>query len=388
MITCFFLRLFRYLSFIGISFSPTSCIHRAGKEEIPDLVAKINVADAMEFNIDSLASFKRLVPLETNDSSMIASLDKVIIAGDWIVVLDKKADRALLFSESGDFIRQMGRKGNGPGEYVELTDMYFDEAEKVLYFFDRLKSNMILYSIDGQFIREIHSEFTGNSFFKGDGGFWLYYSYKNNPERLALLYVDEEMKRINGGFFPYKDFQTVLSKSCFPSGCNDVTYFYHNSSNIIYRLEDGMVRPGIEIDFGDRTIPYKELLSAKTLQEYDDIMNRRDWLGDLQNVRLSCRYCYFEFSEVKINSVNRSYLCIFDTESQEVEIFDTFSRSEIICDFTIRWVTDDDDVVYSVSPSRFQESYPRIIRDAVPDISFDDNPILVFYQFKGHQQER
>lgn len=63
-----------------------------------------------------------LIPLETTDESIIGTVNKMAIIDSVIYVLDKKSKSILLFDMQGRFISKIGKRGNGPGEYVYLDD--------------------------------------------------------------------------------------------------------------------------------------------------------------------------------------------------------------------------------------------------------------------------
>lgn len=360
-----------------------SCARKSHDAGSAGIVVKVDVSSAGMFDIDVDASLEKLVPLETTGSSLIGSLDKVLFADDRIVVLDKKNKRILLFSGTGAFLRPIGRQGNGPGEYVEVSDLCYDKSRKILCAFDRLKQKMILYPLDGEDINTIQARFTCNSFLPVQDGWWFYYSYKNNPDRWSLLHVDPEMKRAVEGFFPYKDFLPATMKPCFASGGGRDLFFY-NYSNYIYELADGKPKPYIEVDFGDRSLSYDRILKAATPQEFSAVMTESKGLGDIQNVHSSERYLYLEFSEVGFNTFSFSYFGIIDTKEPGITIFNSFNNSEILRDYTLTGVTEEDELVYALYPSRYGDNYPEKIKAASPGISYDDNPILAYFKLKSH----
>ena len=94
-----------------------------------------------------------------------------------------------------------------------------------------------------------------NVFARTRNGFWLYYSYLKNPDNNSLILVNEEMDHLVKGFFPTKEPFPVSLTSGFTSWAGK-EYFYFPLSNVLYSLEGTEVRPYIEFDFGERTLPY------------------------------------------------------------------------------------------------------------------------------------
>ena len=60
------------------------------------------------------------IPLETNSNSLLRRVRQIQIINNHILVND--GNKLLLFSMDGKFVRQIGKKGKGPGEYLIIFD--------------------------------------------------------------------------------------------------------------------------------------------------------------------------------------------------------------------------------------------------------------------------
>jgi hypothetical protein len=58
------------------------------------------------------------IPLETSDECLIGDIRSIRFSNDYLVIIDSETDQILLFSKTGRFIRKIGRKGQGPDEYL------------------------------------------------------------------------------------------------------------------------------------------------------------------------------------------------------------------------------------------------------------------------------
>ena len=71
--------------------------------------------------LSSLFSQHRLIPLETNDSSLIGGRGNKIIKRDSCFYVE--SDNAILcLDNNGKFLRRIAHQGSGPGEYAEIAD--------------------------------------------------------------------------------------------------------------------------------------------------------------------------------------------------------------------------------------------------------------------------
>ncbi|MCG8309682.1 MAG: 6-bladed beta-propeller, partial [Cytophagales bacterium] len=60
------------------------------------------------------------IPLETNSQSLFKKISQIQLINDNILI--SSTHRLLLFTKKGKFIRQIGKKGKGPGEYLLIFD--------------------------------------------------------------------------------------------------------------------------------------------------------------------------------------------------------------------------------------------------------------------------
>lgn len=98
---------------------------------------------------------KDLVIGEKEESSLFASPRDVKIdsAGN-IYILDPKAYKIHKFSKEGKYLLSMGRKGEGPGEFVLAFDFHVDKRGNV-FVFDFSGRKIIIFDPSGNFINQI-----------------------------------------------------------------------------------------------------------------------------------------------------------------------------------------------------------------------------------------
>ena len=73
------------------------------------------------------------IPLETTDSCFISDIYKIERWKDRLYISDLSED-LYLFSAEGKFIRKIGTKGRGTGEYNALTDFAVNQENRALPF--------------------------------------------------------------------------------------------------------------------------------------------------------------------------------------------------------------------------------------------------------------
>ena len=107
------------LFLIALSFVCSSC-NRTPSVEEPD-VLKVELKET-PVSVSDFFSKVEVIPLETSDSCLLARILRVRVSGDttYILTQDYPTFRhitLMAFDKKGNYLRSIGRVGQGPGEY-------------------------------------------------------------------------------------------------------------------------------------------------------------------------------------------------------------------------------------------------------------------------------
>ncbi|MDH6313440.1 hypothetical protein M2137_002230 [Parabacteroides sp. PFB2-10] len=100
-----------------------------------------------EVNLSSVASGLKYVALETNDSVLVSSITKIMYENGRIVLVDKDHN-CFLFDEDGRFVSKVGRKGNGPNEYMYIRSIDIIPDRNVLFTYDHMLQKLLFYDLE------------------------------------------------------------------------------------------------------------------------------------------------------------------------------------------------------------------------------------------------
>ena len=105
------------------------------------------------------------IALETTEESLIGRIDKIIVTDEYIMVFDLWiAKSLLLFKRDGSFVRKIGHKGGGPGEYSSISDFCYDNTTGTVYVLDHNSNRVYLYNIHtNSFLKSIQLSDNGIS---------------------------------------------------------------------------------------------------------------------------------------------------------------------------------------------------------------------------------
>lgn len=128
-----------------------SCSDKQGELGYPVLKVSLNEQDV---SVKDLFSRLEVIPLETNDSSLLVFPDKVLCRNGRYEVFDHRRYALFLFDENGRFIRQVGRRGQGLGEYREVYDVAHDSRNGNICLLSPFWE-MFVYDSEGRFLERL-----------------------------------------------------------------------------------------------------------------------------------------------------------------------------------------------------------------------------------------
>lgn len=100
--------------------------------------------------LSSIGNKLEYVPLETDTACLIETISNAFITDSLIFVSDY--DKLLKFDKKGNFLKQIGTKGRGPGEYPSLGNFLVDEANREIFV---LSARVVLvFDYEGNFKRD------------------------------------------------------------------------------------------------------------------------------------------------------------------------------------------------------------------------------------------
>ncbi|MDE0555038.1 MAG: 6-bladed beta-propeller [Candidatus Poribacteria bacterium] len=96
------------------------------------------------------------IHLKENEKAYIGAIKKIKVDENRIYLMDKSLKQILVFSFDGEFIRALGRSGEGPGEFRFLYTM--DIKDHLIACFDQGTRRITLFDTSGVFIRSFGTQ--------------------------------------------------------------------------------------------------------------------------------------------------------------------------------------------------------------------------------------
>lgn len=325
-----------------------------------------------EFSDDSLVlstlvKSYRLLPLETNDTSLLGGINKIVYQDSLVYLLDKRfTSKVFAFSANeGKFVRKFGEIGNGPGEYSNIDDFSIDEKKRKIYMLaDR--NRLITYTLDGDYVMEkqlpfmaTHFEYMMNRFF-----FICDLSDEDN-----LLITDINLNLLSS-HFPNDVYKSNYRILIHPLQKKENELLFHRFlDNRIYRINhDGELSIAYHIEFGANSMCHEDIGNL-TEKELKDMMKTK--VGNVKYFTETDKYAFILFFDRNLPCVS-----IFDRESNEARsyTYQALKDDFIKKDFPILEYTLPNGSFTSVIPFNLIEHL--LENKLLQHVNEDSNPVL------------
>jgi hypothetical protein len=338
-------------------------------------------------------SIEEVIYLESLDSSLISRVEKIWISHpklSKIYILDRRLKKIFVFNSNGEILSIFDKNGSGPGEYLEIRDVFLDFQDEEIHILDNKSMKIYdLFTFEYLGIKDLKS-------IPGDSNFTrfikiqnVYYLWTNIPffQRPNLNFSKEKQQfhlvRLEDNkidfFVPY-EYGVLNEIRFYPSSTKDE---YIISPLIgkydIKKVSETGVLPVYEFPFTSKEVPENLL---KEMFYLEDQFLVSDYFKILTNFRESNRFLYFNF----IGSEAKVFRGLFDKEKLE---FTSIGRS---VEFIPEIVYADADFFYSlISPDvllhlikikRIDEKNTLLRTIDFQRIKSDDNPIVIKFSIK------
>lgn len=259
---------------------------------------KVNVFDNHKI-LKTQIKENYIVKLETNNDCLIGDINRLRVDDDRIFILDSKiSEKLFVFNKSGKYLFNVGKKGQGPGEYYSINDFFIDKKEKKIIIYDANQRNLHYYNWDGKYVKT-HS-FSGIWMFAccplDSNLFAIDFTKKASTNKYHLEYLDQKNK-VQSVFKPLEmDYELANNfHIAFYKGIENNIFYVPTRCDTIFNISNKGINGGYAIDFGKYTYPIKEYKNLRKKEQVESLLNSKYCYG-IQNVLETSKILFFNFS--------------------------------------------------------------------------------------------
>ncbi|RHO73833.1 6-bladed beta-propeller [Parabacteroides sp. AF48-14] len=175
----------RYLLIIWMMAFLCGCAGKSTDNEV--LQIDLNAEhSSIRLNLKDIADVT-YIKLASNTDLLVRSR-ALVCNENYILTKGGETGEILMFDREGQPVRKFSHYGNGPHEYNYITNLRMDEKRGEIYVHDVFSRKIVVYDLNGEYIREFAS---------GDARF----IYNFNDD--AFLVYNTETNRVNSDLKPY-----------------------------------------------------------------------------------------------------------------------------------------------------------------------------------------
>lgn len=387
----------KYLREIGILFSIAmpftlfSCHTNLKDETGKAVVVKIAQPTENEIKLSLIADSLVYIPLETQNDLLIGQITKLSVSDNYLCVLDEITSNVFCFTHDGKFVRKIGSRGVGPGEYVEINDVT-TYSQQVYLWDGNLRKIFIYDGESGELKQEVKTDYWAEYIHVIDDS-WiaLYGDYKNNT-----AYV-ENGKTPNVLFWNIRTGEThpaswIDSKMLQSSGIygsltvfTDCGSYLSTLDNCLYQMNsrpslDKKIIFALEPPLADAFDNYKEKLLSTRIEAYE-VAELIQGFPSWASVNETDKYLIFNY-QIK------SCQCMLIHNKETGNLIEGCSKGKLP-------IRNDIDNIDGISKLYFLSSHGNILYTSLPPymegldktswgkyLKEDDNPIIVAIHMK------
>jgi len=333
------------------------------------------------FDWDQYIKIEQIIPLETNSNSVFANPDKVYVLKDKMFFQDRKNQILKVFDHSGKFLFNVGNKGKGPEEYLEMRDFMISDNN--------------VYTLD---YKKIHCFDASNGKFKSSSnittqemnpmGFLVfnskdYYLWQSNPSQKNVRDTKYRLLKFEEGKLKSRYFE-------YDHHSNDMNRFFKRPDGsfyirpidgeyVIYKITKDSVSISFELNFENKNLP-KDYYLKNPIDVNNEYL-KSDYYKSIADVFETEEYIYFTCAGPQ----SYAYEGLINKKTQQISFGkrDFSSNPRIIfSDGKYLYGYYQPSLILNEPVKKIQHYFFDEIRNHLKGIKVEDNIILVKYSLK------
>lgn len=363
---------------------PCDIIGDLKKELDSHPVCTINLVDYLEnggkndFSLSSLTDEICYVPLQTPSDIPVDMLLSVKFSKENIFVLDR-SQCLFRFDGRGRFLNLIGKRGEGPEEYLNTVSFDIDEETETIHLFDVYRHKLLSYSFSGEFIQSVDVPLGINSLVQRNDSCFIGYKpwYASNERVEQLVFFDKQGKAfeiLSMGDNLSDVSQTDIHRTAVFNVSSGICKFTLPFETTVYSLRgDNRWFRSIEVKLDDYQLPRHIAVSTEQYNKhlndpYVYELNLMEW-GNYVYLSFFFR---MEHYRVVYDTVEKEFYTIFKGRYPEGVVNDIDKGAS----FWPMWI-DEDRAVGFISPDTLEEGCENEQTNALYESFRDyDNPVL------------
>jgi hypothetical protein len=216
------------------------------------------------------------IPLKIiDDKFLIESISSIFVTDSLLFIVDRFQKSLFVYDWNGNPLYKIGGVGQGPGEYIYLSEVIFDREKKRIIICDLFSRKILHYTFSGKLLKETKIPHEDLNYFAKDPKSDIIISERCDLRRDLLIAFDENENIINSHlklsekymdhYIPYTS--TIWESSPFYT-FNDTVFYLSIFDYAIYSYADGKFNREYYLNIPEN-LKITSTNAAKNIDEYD-----------------------------------------------------------------------------------------------------------------------
>jgi hypothetical protein len=366
-------------------------------EVLIDIRDLVNI-ESIGYNDSKFFTRCEAIKLEMSEESLIGTVSQLEMSDEYIYILDKKTMSLKVFDRLGNYVRSIGNRGEGTGEFLAVNAFYINPYSRTVNLFDPLKLCVHKYSMEGDFIeavkyKDLYVAHIARATLLDNGTLFCF----TNPtfhDEAGYFVLNEANYSMKEQIYQYP--VPIKKEMAFNILVHPYTYynkevhFVSLFSNTIRSYTDEKTLPLYYVDNGKREdIDYLKSVTESMEGNYLHIIKRiaedsKCTVG-LRNIYETDRYLYVDFFTKNL----LSSAVLWDKETDTGYYFNNYSYKPDFCSIVYNydntlvriWNCSDIELFKEeIEKGHIEkDNYPREILEIADLYDEEDNPVLLLY---------
>jgi hypothetical protein len=317
--------------------------------------------------------------------------------------MDNAAQSVFMFDMDGKYLNKIYSRGQGPGEYANLS--YMTVTDNSVIVIDHFTGKQLEYSaLDLKFIKEerIFEKIWATEIFTLHGHIYYKNGWSNSAAgKFRLFSVKNDAKDFTK-YLPFEEEPLCLGINGpeYAITGNEASLIY-SGCDTIYRIRENKVFPEYVVQFKDKKVVYS---SGKVENIFRDIKdNPLGRVIGINSIYESDKYLFIDIDMTNkdaepIGPGNCDYICLYNKQNNKTVIYPQFNAFNSTFDdafLSVHWIIDNKVIswieahIFKIfsegqlsKQSLKNKAYANRLRSVSANLKDDDNPVLMIYNLK------
>jgi hypothetical protein len=372
---------------------------KQGKSDASEKISEVKITsdNSNQTDILQLIEDLNLVPLETGNNCLVGKVRMLKTDGNQLYLLEYNDNPIKVFSKDGKFVSEIGHKGSGPGEFIQMCD-FLPDKDTVSIFAWSGNKKWIRYSMNNQLLYETNMSFPFDMICPIENNRYLAYVSNGTVSAECDYYlycIDKkfEVQSRKDPKTPPKDIPLHVFQNHFCQNSGFLSYMKDYCDTIYSISHDLDIRPKYHLDFGKNWYSkgFLEKYHNKSVFEIYNAIDQNKYVKFI-NFHESNEHLIIGYTIRQDDKKDCKYISIHFKDTGNTFNFKEKPSNDVLANLMMRpyyvrgnqflSLISAEDLLDMASKIESDDDISKKVKRYAKQIDMEDNPIVVLFSLK------